>query len=60
MIQDTKDSVASIATIAGTGAAVMGWNEILTFVLIITGIALNVTRIYTIRQKHKQEQENND
>ena len=54
MINTTKDSVANLTTIAGTGAMVIGWNEVLTMVLILTGIVLNVIRIVEIR-KRKQD-----
>ena len=54
MIHTTKDSVANLTTIAGTGAMVIGWNEILTMVLIGTGIVLNIIRIIEIR-KRKQD-----
>jgi hypothetical protein len=54
MIHTTKDSVANLTTIAGTGAMVIGWNEALTMLLILTGIVLNVIRIVEIR-KRKQD-----
>jgi hypothetical protein len=53
MINSTKDSIANLTTIAGTGAMVVGWNEILTFVLIMTGIVLNIIRIMEIRKKNQ-------
>ena len=55
MIHTTKDSVANLTTIAGTGAMVIGWNEVLTMVLILTGIVLNVIRIVEIRKKKKED-----
>ena len=51
MINTTKDSIANLTTIAGTGAMVIGWNEVLTMVLILTGIVLNVIRIIEIRKR---------
>ena len=51
MITETKDSIANIATIGAAGAAMVDWNSILTMALIITGIILNVIRIYEIRNK---------
>ena len=51
MIQETKDSIANMTTIAGAGTAMLGFNEILSLVLIITGIVLNVVRIYEIKKK---------
>lgn len=56
MVQDVKDNIANLTTIAGSGAALMNWNEALTLVLIITGIVLNVVRIYAVRQKQKSEE----
>lgn len=53
MIGETKDTVANLTTIVGTGAAVMGVNEILTLVMIITGITLNVVRIVETRKRKK-------
>ena len=55
MIHTTKDSVANLTTIAGTGAMVIGWNEILTMVLIGTGIVLNIIRIVEIRKRKKED-----
>ena len=54
MVHTTKDSVANMATIAGTGAMMIGWNEILTMVLIGTGILLNVIRIIEIRKRNQE------
>ena len=54
MMHTTKDSVANIATITGTGAMMIGWNEILTMVLIGTGIVLNVIRIVEIRKRNQE------
>lgn len=51
MVQETKDSIANITTIAGAGSAMVGWNEILTLVLITTGIVLNVVRIIDTKKK---------
>lgn len=54
MIAETKDSIANITTIAGSGAAVMNVNEMLTFALILTGIVLNIIRIIEIKKKRKE------
>ena len=51
MIQETKDSIANLATVVGSGAALMNFNQILTLTLIITGIILNVVRIIEVRRK---------
>ena len=54
MITETKDSIANIATIGAAGAAMVDWNSILTMALIITGIILNVIRIYEIERSLKR------
>ena len=56
-MNDVKDSVANVATIAGPSGMVLGWNEVLTMVLIITGIVLNIVRIYEIKKNKKKDQE---
>lgn len=55
MINETKDAIANTTTLAGSGAALMNLNEILTLGLIITGIIFNVVRIYEVRRKKKAE-----
>jgi hypothetical protein len=55
MIQETKDTAANIVTVAGTGSMVMGWNEGLTMILLVTGIVFNVVRIYEIKRKRKDQ-----
>ena len=55
MITDAIDSIANIATIGAAGAAMVDWNSILTMALIVTGIILNIIRIYEIRKKSKQD-----
>lgn len=50
-MNEFKDTAANISTIAGSGAALMNWNEILTMGLILTGIVLNIIRIYEIKKK---------
>jgi hypothetical protein len=56
MINETKDSIANVTTIVGSAASVMNFNEILTLALIVTGIVLNLVRIYEVRRKAKQDQ----
>ncbi len=53
MVNTTKDTVANLTTIAGPSGMVLGWNEGLTLVLIITGIVLNVIRIVEIKRTKK-------
>ena len=55
MIQETKDTLANMITVGGTASAVMGWNEALTLVLLITGIIFNIVRIYEIKRKKKDQ-----
>jgi hypothetical protein len=52
-MNDVKDSIANATTIAGPGGIVLGWNETLTLILILTGIVLNLVRIYEIRKNKK-------
>lgn len=48
---DVKDNIANATTLAGSGAAIMGVNEWLTLILIITGIVLNIVRIMAVKNK---------
>lgn len=41
-----KDSIANAVSFAGAGAAMMEVESILTIILIVSGIILNVMRIY--------------
>jgi len=50
MIQESKDAAANVITVFGTGSAVMGWNEGLTFALLVTGIIFNIVRIIEIKR----------
>jgi hypothetical protein len=52
-MNSVKDSVANVTTIVGSGGIVLGWNETLTLILIVTGIILNIVRIYEIRKNRK-------
>ena len=53
-VSDYKDTVANLTTVVGTGGMVMGWNEVLTLVLIVTGIILNLVRIYEIKRRNNE------
>ena len=55
MIQETKDTTANILTVMGTGSVVMGWNEALTLLLLVSGIVFNVVRIIEIKRKKKDQ-----
>jgi len=54
-MNEAKDSIANITTIAAAGSAMVDWSSILTMVLLVTGIILNVVRIIEIRKKSKQD-----
>lgn len=56
-MEEIKDSVANVVTVAGPGGFVMGWNEYLTMCLVLTGIVLNLVRIYEIKQRKKRDNE---
>ena len=49
-----KDSIANLATIAGPSGMLLGWSEALTIVLILTGITLNLVRIYEIKKSREE------
>lgn len=55
MTNDVKDAAATVSTVVGGGAFVMGINEILTLALLVTGIILNIIRIRDIRKNKKKE-----
>ena len=52
-MNEIKDSVANVTTIAGAGAVMVNWNEILTMALLVTGIILNIQRIMSKKNKKK-------
>jgi len=41
----SQDSIANTITLAGLGSVLMELQPLLTFILIVTGIILNITRI---------------
>ena len=55
-MEDLKNNIANVTTIVGTGSVVLGTSEILTLILLITGIIFNVVRICEIRRKRKKDQ----
>ncbi len=55
MTNDVKDAAATVSTVVGGGAFVMGINEILTLALLVTGIILNIIRIRDMRKNKKKE-----
>lgn len=52
-MEQTKDTIANLTTIAGPSSMALGWNESLTLVLIVTGIVLNLVRIYEVKKGKK-------
>jgi len=54
MLAETKDSIAGFTTVAGAGTMVMDFSSVLTITLLITGVILNIIRIYEIK-KGKEE-----
>lgn len=50
-MNEIKDSVANVTTIAGAGAVMINWNEVLTMALLVTGIILNIQRIMAKKKK---------
>jgi len=50
-MNELKDSVANVTTLGGLGATMLSWNDVLTGVLILTGIVLNIMRIRAHRKK---------
>ena len=55
MTNEVKDTAATVTTIVGGGAFVMGINEILTLALLVTGIVLNIIRIREARKDKKEK-----
>jgi len=55
-MEEIKDSVANVTTIAGASAVMINWNEVLTMCLLITGVVLNIQRILVNKKKSKKDQ----
>ena len=55
-MEEIKDSVANVTTIGAVGAGMVDWSTILTMTLLVTGIVLNIARIYEIRKRAKKDQ----
>lgn len=53
-MDNIKDNITNATTLVGSGSVVMGWNEGLTLILIITGIIFNLVRIYQYKNKKDQ------
>ena len=54
-MDNIKDTATNVTTIFGTGSVVMGWNETLTLILLVTGIIFNVVRIADIRRRKNKK-----
>ena len=54
-MNETKDSVANITTMVATSAVMIDWQSLLTLTLVVTGIILNLFRIYEIRTNRKKD-----
>ena len=50
MLAETKDSIAGFTTVAGAGTMIMDFSSILSMALLITGVVLNIIRIYEIKK----------
>lgn len=55
-MDSVKDSVANVTTIAGAGAVMINWNQVLTVCLLLTGIILNIQRILANKRKLNKDQ----
>jgi len=45
-MEDIKDTLANGTTIAALGAVIMDYTNVITFFLVLTGVILNLTRLY--------------
>ena len=55
-MEDIKDTLANGTTIAALGAVIMDYTNVITFFLVLTGVILNLTRLYdwwTAREKQR-------
>lgn len=50
-METVKDSIANVTTIGGASAVMFEFNDVLTLVLLLTGIVLNVQRIMANKKK---------
>ena len=58
MDSHVKDTIANTTTIGGVAGVLMNWQAELTILVLLTGLILNITRIYTFftnKNKHKDE-----
>lgn len=55
-MESIKDTIANGTTIAALGAVIMDYTNVITFFLVLTGVILNLTRLYdwwTTREKQR-------
>jgi hypothetical protein len=45
-MEPIKDTLANFTTITALGAVIMDYTNIVTFFLVLTGVVLNLTRLY--------------
>lgn len=45
-MEPIKDTVANFTTITALGAVLMDWTNVITFFLVLTGVLLNMSRLY--------------
>ena len=55
MVPEVKDTISTATTVVATGGFILGFNEVLTLILISTGIVLNIVRIYEIKRKKRED-----
>jgi len=45
-MEPIKDTLANFTTITALGAVLMDWTNVITFFLVLTGVLLNMSRLY--------------
>ena len=45
-MEQVKDTLSNFTTITALGAVIMDWTNIFTFFLVLTGVLLNLSRLY--------------
>ena len=54
-MNEVKDSIANVTTIAGASAVMINWNEVRGMALLVTGIILNLQRILSNKKPKKDQ-----
>ena len=57
-IANMKDSTINAISVAGLGSVLLELQPYLTFILVATGVVLNVVKLYTYFMKKKVERDN--